>query len=260
MTKVLLLSVGLGAAVVAVVIAGVVVARHQVDRRATPAASVPVGTGGAATWEPVLNADYLTRYARRKFGPLLAQLDTSLPAGHVERMAGILAEREIALADAREKARGAGLAPDVYVATQSARIRERLAAEFGESVAVKVESFIRTLPQRLIVGGLNETLLYRGAGLSVAQIDRLCLLLNAAEGGAPVRFPGAAEMERYIADKERAYREVSATAAQELSPVQAEGLREELDYQIALLRMQQRGQRQAHRPGSDDSRASSPAL
>ena len=190
--------------------------------------------------ERALHAKYLDHYSRRKFAPLLAMVGDALSETERARLGDLLARREIALAYARENATQANIAYEEYCDRQRAQLEKEISAACGTEISARVDEYIRTLPQRPMVGSINEILVYRGEGMSVAQMERLCALINRCDIRTPRRPPSRAEWDSFVAKKHAAFQEIAVASGEFLSPKQRETLQQEFDVQLSHLKMQRR--------------------
>ncbi len=231
----LLLGIFLG---VALSVTVVLLGRQETDRpgRAPRPNTLPPATED----EQAARAEYLAAYARRKFAPWLAQLQVEHPGDLAERVAAMVAEREQLLAGAREAARKGGIAMDVYCDHVAEQIRAKLAAAGGATLGSSFDAYVATLPERLVVGGVNQVLTYRGSGLSVEQMEMLCTVLHQELAALPTGRPTVTAWDAYLERTRVAHRAVLGAVASQLNPIQLEALREELELQWLRLRVQRR--------------------
>jgi len=232
-----------GVAVVAIVLS----VNSRTDETNLAASGASWAASGAAaqrekmtTEERTVQAEFLTRYSRRKFAPLLCLLGKELTPVKLERLAAILAEREIAFANAKETAAGSAVALDRFMDERAAWVRSEVARECGEATAEKLDAFLRTLPQRLVVSGLNQNLVYAGEGLTIGQMERLCAVIQQHEAPLPGRRPTLAEWDAYLAKENAAVGEMIKEARTFLSSTQAAELEREFALQTARLADQRR--------------------
>ncbi|HNC23232.1 MAG TPA: hypothetical protein PLU52_03430 [Opitutaceae bacterium] len=231
----LLLGLFLGVAVsVTVVLLSRLEPEHPPRRPPPTALSPPTETERAA------RAAYLTSYARRKFAPWLARLQAEHPGDLAERVATIVAERENQLAGAREAARQGGVTMDQYCDQVTAQVRAKLVAAGGESLGAEFDAYVATLPERLVVGSVNQVLAYRGAPLTVEQMDFLCAALHAHQAVPPSGRPSVTTWDAFLDRIPTAHQAVIEAVAPKLAPAQLEALREELELQRLRLRAQRR--------------------
>ncbi|MBS0663709.1 MAG: hypothetical protein JSR48_10635 [Verrucomicrobia bacterium] len=209
----------------------------------------PVGPGRALRSAPLpsptpeeerAREDYLASYARRKFAPWLARLRVGTPGDLADRAAVIVAERERRLAGAREASRKCGMAMEAYCERVTAEARAALVAAGGDNLGRQFDDFLTLLPERLVVGNVNQVLVYRGDAMTADQMERVCVILHQSLPAPPVGRPSVAVWDAYL-DRIRGSNEaVLAATASWLAPVQVQALREELELQWLHLRSQRR--------------------
>jgi hypothetical protein len=108
----------------------------------------------------------------------------NLAPGQREKLATILANRQVTLQDVMDAARQQGLTPrnnpDAFrqaLADAQVEIDNSIRATIGDSGLVQLQNYERTLPQRGLVDQLQQRLSADGDPLSAAQADQLVAIL-----------------------------------------------------------------------------------
>lgn len=108
----------------------------------------------------------------------------NLAPGQREKLATILANRQVTLQDVMDAARQQGLTPrnnpDAFrqaLADAQVEIDNSIRATIGDSGLVQLQNYERTLPQRGLVDQLQQRLSAGGDPLSAAQADQLVAIL-----------------------------------------------------------------------------------
>jgi hypothetical protein len=110
----------------------------------------------------------------------------NLPPDQREKLATILANRQVTLQDVVAAAREQGLTPGnnpaafrQALANAQVEIDNRIRATIGDAGLAQVQSYERTLPQRGVVDQLQQRLLASGEPLTPVQADQLVGILAA---------------------------------------------------------------------------------